>query len=290
MILLAPRGELSPGAFALKSSKKRTFLRWWGPFLRRMDVRWHASTEDEAAHIRALFPWASIEIALDQVCLPDEPLPATPGADGPARLVFISRISPKKNLDLALAALKGVRKPVEFDVYGPAEDPRYMARCRAAMEQLPPHVRARYLGELPTEQVRQTFSRYDAFVFPTRGENFGHVIGESLSASCPVVCSDETPWSPVLTAGGGTVIEPLTVAGLLSEIERIASMTPTHRLAARRLAGTAYRRWRAGVDGRNILDDLRLRSAVAATSMRDRATAHGRALDRPSDEQGQLVD
>jgi glycosyltransferase involved in cell wall biosynthesis len=246
-----------------------------------MDVRWHASTEGEAGQIRALFPSASIEIALDQVCLPDEPLPAQPGPDGPARLVFISRISPMKNLDLVLAALQGVRKPVEFDVYGPAEDARYMTKCRAAMEQLPPHVRARYLGELPADQVRQTFSRYDAFVFPTRGENFGHVIGESLSASCPVVCSDETPWSPVLTAGAGAVVEPLTVARLQSEIEQIASMSPTQRLAARRLAGTAYRTWRAGVDGRNILDDLRLRSATAATSRPDDTTAHAPALERP---------
>jgi glycosyltransferase involved in cell wall biosynthesis len=46
--------------------------------------------------------------------------------------------------------------------------------------------------------VREVFSRYDAFVLPTLGENVGHVIAESLSASCPVICSDETPWTDLL--------------------------------------------------------------------------------------------
>lgn len=275
-VLLAPRGELSPGAFALKGWKKKTFLRWWGPFLRRMHVRWHASTVDEAAHVRALFPWARVEVALDQVRLPDEPTPTPSRPDGPARLVFISRISPKKNLDLALTALNGVSGPVEFDIYGPAEDTRYLARCQALIGQLPPHVQVRYLGELSAELVRQTFSRYDAFLFPTLGENFGHVIGESLSASCPVVCSGETPWSSVLASGGGAVVSPLTEAGLRLEIERITAMTPAERLAASRDAGDAYRSWRSGVDDRNILDHLRVISA-APPSPRSVHARHARA-------------
>src|SRR5690606_22656373 len=32
------------------------------------------------------------------------------------------------------------------------------------------------------------------FLFPTLGENFGHVILEALTAGCPVLISDRTPW------------------------------------------------------------------------------------------------
>lgn len=35
---------------------------------------------------------------------------------------------------------------------------------------------------------------YDLFVFPTLGENFGHVVIESLSAGTPVFMSNTTPW------------------------------------------------------------------------------------------------
>jgi len=44
------------------------------------------------------------------------------------------------------------------------------------------------------EDVAPTLSRYDVFVFPTLGENFGHVIFEALMASCPVLPSDQTAW------------------------------------------------------------------------------------------------
>lgn len=244
-VLIAPRGELSPGALSLKSAKKRLFLRWWEPFLHGMDVLWHASTQHEAADIRSAFPWARVEINEDQSRLPPQPLPVTGPRPGPARCVFVSRISPKKNLELALRALLLVRGQVEFDIYGPREDAGYWARCQALIALLPPTVRVRYRGELPPAAVRDAFHAYDAFIFPTLGENFGHVIAESLSASCPVICSDTTPWTDVLDKGGGQVVRELTAAGLAAALQSVVSMSPEARLRARRAAGEAYRSWHA---------------------------------------------
>jgi glycosyltransferase involved in cell wall biosynthesis len=257
-VLLAPRGELSPGALSLKGRKKRLFLRWWGPFLKSMDVVWHASTEKDESDIRGVFPRARIEVNATDVSLPNEPLPATAPNEGPARLVFIGRISVMKNLDLILSSLRNLSEPVGFDIYGPVEDVRYWSKCRLLIRQLPAHVRVRYAGELPHTEVRRTFSEYDAFIFPSRGENFGHVIAESLSASCPVVCSDHTPWSPVLAAGGGAVVRDLTVEALAKELERFAAMTPGERLEARQAAGDSYRSWRKKAVGPNILEQARV--------------------------------
>jgi glycosyltransferase involved in cell wall biosynthesis len=256
-VLLAPRGELSPGALAVKRHKKRLFLTWWGPLLRSMNVVWHATSEHEASDIRAVFPRARLEVNANQVALPHEPLAAVAAHDGPVRLVFIGRISVMKNLDLTLSTLAGLSKPVEFDIFGPVEDTDYWSKCKGLMTQTPAHVRVRYGGELAPTEVRRTFSEYDAFVFPTRGENFGHIIAESMSASCPVVCSDKTPWTPVLIAGGGAVAAQLTVESLGSELERFAAMTPSERLRARQAAGNAYRSWRVANDGPNILDQVR---------------------------------
>jgi glycosyltransferase involved in cell wall biosynthesis len=41
------------------------------------------------------------------------------------------------------------------------------------------------------------------FLFPTHGENFGHVIIESLSSGLPVLISDQTPWHDVTTYQAG---------------------------------------------------------------------------------------
>jgi glycosyltransferase involved in cell wall biosynthesis len=265
-VLLAPRGELSAGALGLKTRKKLAFLRWWHPFLRNTDILWHASTESEADEIRTLFPEARIMVILNGLTLSAEPLAVPPETEGPARFVFISRISPKKNLDLALRALQNVADPVALDIYGPIEDVQYWSRCQRLIEHLPSHVRVNYMGELTGDRVRATFARYDAFLFPTRGENFGHVIAESLSASCPVVCSDRTPWTAVLAGGGGAVVRPLTATALGVEIERIATRTPAQRLVSRRAAGEVYRSWRATTDDRNVLDQLRVASAERAGS------------------------
>lgn len=263
-VLVAPRSELSPGSLSLKAKKKRLFLKSWGLVLRSMKVWWHASADKEASEIRAVFPWANVEISLNPVTLPPEPLaPSTPH-DGPPRLVFISRVSAKKNVDLVLSALRQLSAPVQFDIYGPREDAEYWSRCEALINELPDSVQVRYRGELQPADVRRTFSDYDAFVFPTRGENFGHAIAESLSASCPVVCSDQTPWTEVFEAGGGAVLRELTVDALADELRRIVAMTPEERLHARRRSGEAYRSWRLGVKDHNILDATReaLRPAV----------------------------
>ncbi|HET9519153.1 MAG TPA: hypothetical protein VFO77_15630, partial [Actinoplanes sp.] len=76
-ILMAPRGELSPGALSLKARKKQLFLKVWGTLLRSMAVTWHATAELEAKEIRAVFPWAKVHIVSNQTALPDEPFTPT---------------------------------------------------------------------------------------------------------------------------------------------------------------------------------------------------------------------
>ncbi|WP_334564151.1 glycosyltransferase [Micromonospora sp. CPCC 205561] len=266
-ILVAPRGELGAGALALRRNRKRLFLLGWRRLLGGSRVFWHATTPLEAADIRRVFPAAGQPFIAGATGPAADDPPAAPASTGPARLVFIGRVSPMKNLDLVLAALSRVRGPVEFDVYGPIEDTGYWQRCLALMEALPGDVRATYRGALRPEAVRDTFSRYDAFVLPTRGENFGHVIAESLSVACPVICSDRTPWSEVLEAGGGAVLPELTVDALATKIEDIVGGSAQQRHAARVAAGAAYRDWRERTAARvGVLD-------VARTAFRVRQEA-----------------
>ncbi|SCG49966.1 Glycosyltransferase involved in cell wall bisynthesis [Micromonospora rifamycinica] len=243
-VLVAPRGELSPGALAIRTAKKRLFLALWAPVLRRLRVRWQACSRLEERQIRANVPWARVMVNGNESPIPAHPVPPVVPHDGPLRLVFVGRISPMKNLSTALEAVAGTTRPVEFDIFGPAEDARYWSRCQRLVAAMPEHVRVRYLGELAAADVVPTFSRYDAFLFPTLGENFGHVILESLAAGCPVVCSDDTPFSELIRDTGGTVVRPTTAAGLSRVLDLLADRTPGERAAAKVTAGERYRRWR----------------------------------------------
>jgi glycosyltransferase involved in cell wall biosynthesis len=256
-ILLAPHGELSPGALSMKASKKRMFLHVWRPLLRRMKVEWHACTEIEEEEINKTFPDARVIVVRDMTSLPYDALPVNAVNEGPVRFVFISRISPMKNLVVALEALRRLTSPADFDIYGPAEDPAYWSRCKSLIDLMPDNVRVSYQGELTPENVRETFGKYDAFIFPTLGEGFGHVIAESLSASCPVICSAETPWTEILEAGGGAVVRDLTPTSLAAHLQKVALMDPAERLGARRSAADAYASWRKQQSNLNVLDVVR---------------------------------
>lgn len=200
-VVLAPRGEFSAGALQLKYLKKLLYIKAARLLGLYLNLTWQASSEFEAEDIIREFgvPSAFIHIAMDL------PAPMTSGVtdtvttdvtsgDLPLRIVFLSRISPKKNLDYALAVLQQVKIPINFDIYGPAEDADYWHQCQELIKQLPYKVAVSYKGSVPAEQVSSVFSRYDLFFFPTRGENYGHVIAESLSVGTPVLISDQTPW------------------------------------------------------------------------------------------------
>lgn len=48
------------------------------------------------------------------------------------------------------------------------------------------------------------------FLFPTKGENYGHVIYEALAAGCIPIISDQTSWNDLDEEGCGRVI-PLSM-------------------------------------------------------------------------------
>lgn len=194
-VIVGPRGEFSQGALALKSPKKRAFIALTKTVGLHRGVIWHASTAHEADDIRRVMgSKTQIRVAVDIACPP--PVSAIQARDtgAPLRMVFLSRISPMKNLLGAIQMLQRVPCPVVFDVYGPAQDAAYWASCQAAARQLPVHVQFNYCGALYPAQVPETMARYDLFYLPTLGENFGHVIAEALGCGLPVLIADTTPW------------------------------------------------------------------------------------------------
>src|SRR5581483_8212658 len=55
-------------------------------------------------------------------------------------------------------------------------------------------------------------------LFPTHGENYGHVIREALAAGCPVIISDQTPWRGLEALGVGwdlALSDPQAFTGVL---------------------------------------------------------------------------
>ena len=66
--------------------------------------------------------------------------------------------------------------------------------------------------------------QYHVFLFPTLGENFGHVIQEALSAGCPCVISDQTPWQDLYENNAGYVGSLENTNGFVQSLEKYAAM------------------------------------------------------------------
>lgn len=244
-LVLAPRGEFGDAAVAIKGLKKRVFLGLYRRLGFAQRVLWHASSLDEAADIsRVIGPSAAIVIREDDVDLPMSPMPPEPRADPILRAVHVARLSPIKGLDVLLEGLRGVTAELILDVFGPEEDAGYVARCRRLVDSLPGNITVAFHGSIPHEAVRELVEGYDVMLFPTHGENFGHIVAESLSVSCPVVAADTTPWTPVLADGGGIVVSSNTAEVWADAVQTYAARGSDYWLANRHRAGAAYKQWR----------------------------------------------
>lgn len=244
-VVLAPRGEFSPGALALKAGKKRLYIRLAGWLGLYRQVCWQASSEQEAEDIRRALGDSALRVMVAPNLLPPlAPVEAGSTAKIPEmvlpsssalRLVFLSRISPKKNLAFLLQVLAGVDFPISLTIYGPQEDVAYWQQCEALMAALPSHVTVRHAGVLSPEQVPAALAGHELFVFPTLGENFGHVIFEALKAGLPVLLSDQTPWQS--TPDGAVQTLPLdALAPWREAIKAQAALSPTERQVRRQAA------------------------------------------------------
>jgi len=239
-ILVAVRGELGRGALSIKWFKKQVYL-----FLAKAvkfyeGVKWHASSEYELAELLFVLgiPKASAFISVPPIYVaPDLPRKASaldeksskPAKQrGSARIVFLSRIARKKNLNVALELLARVKGKVEFDIYGPLEDQGYWKECQQLMKQLPPSTVVNYRGTVHPDNVERVFADYHLFLFPTRNENFGHVIHEAFCAGCLVLTSNTTAWRGLEARGVGWDIPLSDPEGYLRALNEVLEMDAAH--------------------------------------------------------------
>lgn len=219
-LLLAPRGEFSPGALKIKALRKQVYLTATSLARVYRDTVFHVSTPLEQEDLKRA-GWANRRLLVGPHLVQTEAYVASdiPEAQVGAPLkegvfgrrkspnslevAFVSRISRTKNLDAALTILAGVQGDVRFHIYGPAEDTAYWAHCRRLIQRLPSNVQVEYRGQLLHCQVLDALRQHHVFFLPTCGENFGHVILEALLAGCAVLISDQTPWRQLREKGVG---------------------------------------------------------------------------------------
>lgn len=275
-IALAPRGEFSPGALKLKPLRKRLYTKFALSMGLHRGLMWQASSTLEEGHIRSCLSRiegqseTKVLVAPDAVSVSSVSRPYQPQRkkkiSGAVDLVFLSRISPMKNLHFALEMLGSVKGEIALDIYGPIDDPAYWELCREKIRSLPAHIHVHFRGAVSPQQVLEVFSRYHFHLLPTLGENFGYVIVEGLAAGCPVLTSDQTPWRdlPKKQVGWDLPLENREQWRLA--VQRCVEMDQNTYEALSLAARNYFEQWASGSDYRQSTIDLFQKSLGAATT------------------------
>lgn len=204
-MICSPRGMLSAWSMLYKSHVKKPF---WHLFQKRALDRchcFHATAPVELEDIRRLGfrkPVAVIPNGVDIPSLRDD----TPKTKS---IVFLSRIDPKKGLDLLLPAWTSIAdefRDWKLVIAGPLTG-AYPESVRALAQKLNAP-RVSFPGQVLGADKLRLLSGASLFVLPTYSENFGIAVAEALAHGTPVITTTETPWTDVADRGCGWCITP----------------------------------------------------------------------------------
>ena len=124
----------------------------------------------------------------------------------PRKFLFMSRIHPKKGLEMFLEAMKE-HPECSLSVAGSGEE-AYVARLKQQVVQGGLDDRVRFLGAVYGEQKWQLLRDADVVVLPSYSENYGLIVAEALACGVPVITTTGTPWRSLQERGCGWWVRP----------------------------------------------------------------------------------
>ena len=245
-VYIASMGVFSPGALNSKHKKKWAFIQ----IIKRLglykNIIWSFTSKGEYTDAINAFG----EKKYIQKYIIAEDLPTVVDfneslkymecnvSNNELKIIFLSRICPQKNLLYAIKVLKAVHtdKAIKFDIYGVIEDKQYWSECQKEIKGLPTNIKAKYVGAVKPDDVIGTFRKYDVFLFPTKGENYGHVIYEALAAGCVPIISDQTPWNDMIANKCGETISLNNPELFTEAVCRYCSFTSNDLLESKKIS------------------------------------------------------
>lgn len=219
-IFISPRGELGKGALKIKKMKKITFILLSKLLGLYKNVNFLVSSELESKEVNKFFSSNNKYIVSNISHLPDYNF-INNKKGNILNLFFVSRITPKKNIDFLLKCLKNIDGNINIKIIGPIEDNKYYEKCLETINELPRNIVVDFKGSMDPNDIYQEIKECDYFVLPTLNENYGHVIAESLMYKKPVLISNQTPWNEYIETNKLGYIVPLINEKWVEKLENM---------------------------------------------------------------------
>ena len=213
--VITPHGMLDPWSLSQSRMKKQLYLAWRlrRDLNRAAAIHFTSTVERDLSSPLKLKPPAIVEpngVDLSEF----ENLPQRgsfraryPQIGDRPIVLFLSRIHPKKGLDLLIPAFAAAAiSQAVLVIAGPDSD-GYAEQVRSEAARSGIGDRVIFTGMLRGRERLEPMVDADLFVLPSYQENFGIAVAEALAAGCPVIISDQVNiHAEVLAAGVGAVI------------------------------------------------------------------------------------
>lgn len=186
--VFSPRGMLSDYIINTNNpSQKKVIQRLFGKSL-LSKVKFHATAHSEAKEIQSIFPDANITEIFNFVNI--DPLTIIPKPESEiTKLIFLSRIDPKKGLEILFKALCAITWNYHLSIVGPCDE-NYLEKLKSLALELKISDKITWVGPVFGIKKFELLIDNDLLLLPSYNENFANIIIESLAMGTPVLISN----------------------------------------------------------------------------------------------------
>lgn len=218
--VLSPHGVLKPWSVRRKGFKKRLYLSVIGRRMLNSSACLHASAPFEVEGFRragyggpvTIIPNGVAVPDYDVACLAEEADDVWPVLRNRRVVLFLSRISPEKGLDLLLPAFRDLTTQKAHDdvvlvLTGPGNGP-YVRKIEYLVDKLGLDKHVMIAGFVNDCHKARLMSRADVYTLPSYSEGFSISILENLAVGTPALITTGCNFPEVAHVGAGLCCQP----------------------------------------------------------------------------------
>ena len=201
-IIVHPMGFYEPWSFSQKKIKKKIA---WHLYQKRILLKAdliHCASDNEKKNILKLNK--KFKTVILPFGIKDNFIKKKNSKKLKKKALFFSRVHKKKGLIDLINAWKDIdNKDWTLDIVGEGEEKNYLKK----MVLIKKYININFLDPIyKNDDKIKMFNKYDLFILPTKSENFGISILESLARGVPVLTTGNTPWRFIKKHNAGWII------------------------------------------------------------------------------------
>ncbi|WCT13838.1 XrtY-associated glycosyltransferase XYAG1 [Mucilaginibacter jinjuensis] len=214
-LIVSPRGMLSNYIInSGKSKAKKIIHKVAGKFILSKAI-FHATSDAEYKECIDLIPgWKGFMLP-NILSLP--PVPVNEYKNDVFTLIFMSRIHPKKGLEILFDAISQLKDPVKLKIAGSGEE-SYIDELKSLAKRLNISSKVEWLGWKSREEKFIELIHADLFTLISFNENFANVVIESLHVGTPVLVSENVALSDFVKAKDMGWVTTLDVNNVVAQL------------------------------------------------------------------------